>query len=333
MQENVFTFGAISIFFVSETGALAYLSGGGQTVDLDRIELAWLDRDGTTTALSLTPTDHPDARISPDGRSIAYTRDDNIWVFDLDRGTNQRLTFEGTGHHDPVWSPDGERIAFTSSREEGRDRDIYVKGVDGRSDAEWLGGWEGAQYAADWLDDGTITVYTRETAGDQADIYAFRVGSGEDPIPLLRADWNEMSPRVSPDGTLMAYVSNETGESHVFVRGFPDMTGRWQVSESRGTGPVQWAPDGSAILYSDAQTGGVVRAAIEREPTFRVIERTRLTDAPTGQLRDAHPDGQRFLITRPVGAENLQNETQEELTVVANWLTELRARLGEEGGG
>lgn len=218
-------------------------------MDLTRVELAWVGLDGSEEGLLLDPTDHPDVRISPDARQIAYTRDDHIHLFDLDRGTNQRLTFEGENHHDPVWSPDGRTLAFASVRPEGRGQtDIYVKAVDGRSAAEWVAGLEGQDYPADWLPDGTLTLFRRANVGAPADIYMARTGSGEDPVPLLRADWDETAPKLSPDGALMAYVSDETGEPHVFVREFPDMRGRWQVSAAPAVAPLVWSRDGRALF-------------------------------------------------------------------------------------
>ncbi len=262
---------------------------------------------------------------------MAYTRDFQIYLYDLDRGTNQRFTYEGENHHDPVWSPDGRRIAFTSTRE-GRESDIYVKDVDGRSPAEWAVGLDGLQYASQWLEGDSLVVFDRETAGGETDILLAPVDSTGEAVPLLRADWNETSPRVSPDGRLLAYVSNETGESHVYVREFPSMAGRWQVSAGPAYGPLIWSRESDAIYYHDQPEGdptNVVRAELQLDPTLQVLSRTVITEEP-GRARDMHPDGRRLLVTRPVGVA-ASEELQADLMVVANWFTQLRERLGEDG--
>jgi eukaryotic-like serine/threonine-protein kinase len=328
VQENVYTIGAISFFALSESGSLAYLGGAGGSIDVSDMRFGWLEMDGATAPIPLDPTDHTDARVSPDGRHIVYTRGGFLYVFDLDRGTNQRLTFEGDNYHDPVWSPDGRRIAFTADRPDGRGPgDVYVKDVDGRSRAEWVVGFEGQQYPTEWLEDGTLVLFSREQMGAQTDVYMARMGSDDGPVPLLRADWDESSPRVSPDRRLMAYTSEETGERHVFVREFPGMTGRWQVSARPAWGPLVWAPDGRAIFYQDQESNRVIRADLEHEPTLRVVNRTELSTEPVLTLRDIHPDGQRLLVTHAAGAAP-PGEAEVQLLVVANWFTELRNRLG-----
>lgn len=69
------------------------------------------------------------AKFSPDGRLVAYVRDNDLYVFDLAAHTERRLTTDGDANHingtsDWVyeeefgvrdafsWSPDGSRIAF-----------------------------------------------------------------------------------------------------------------------------------------------------------------------------------------------------------------------------
>jgi hypothetical protein len=125
----------------------------------------------------------------------------------------------------------------------------------------------------------------------------------------------------------MAYTSDETGSRHVFVREFPGMGGRWQVSANPAIGPLAWTPEGDAIFYQDEGQNRIIRADLELEPTLQVLNRAELTERWVGDLRDIHPDGQRLLITRAVGADALE-DAEAQLFVVANWLTELRNRLG-----
>ena len=63
------------------------------------------------------------ARPSPDGKRLAFTALDKVWVMDLPRGTPRRLTSttRGLGEHSPVWSPDGRYIAYVTWTDQGGD--------------------------------------------------------------------------------------------------------------------------------------------------------------------------------------------------------------------
>jgi hypothetical protein len=66
--------------------------------------------------------------------------------------------------------------------------------------------------------------------------------------PLLNATFNELSARVSPDGRLLAFVSDETGRNEVYVQAFPDPGAKVQVSIDGGLQPV-WRPGTREIVY------------------------------------------------------------------------------------
>ncbi|HSJ65631.1 MAG TPA: amidohydrolase family protein [Gemmatimonadaceae bacterium] len=77
-------------------------------------------------------------RTSPDGRRIAFTALDKLWVMDLPAGSPRRLTntASGVGEHDPVWSPDGRYIAYVTWTEEGGS--LQRVRADGRGSSERL---------------------------------------------------------------------------------------------------------------------------------------------------------------------------------------------------
>lgn len=68
----------------------------------------------SATAESVTWLRYP--AISPDGKSVAFTYKDDIWIVSTQGGTAKRFTNNKAYDYAPAWSPDGTRIAFASNR-------------------------------------------------------------------------------------------------------------------------------------------------------------------------------------------------------------------------
>lgn len=92
-------------------------------------------------------------------------------------------------------------------------------------------------------------------------------------------------PALSPDGRWLAFVSDETGYSEVYVTSFPDMTsGRWRVSTDGGVKPV-WTSSGR-LLYVD-RDGGRVVAQLEPEQDLQVwVSETSAAVPPASVIVD-----------------------------------------------
>jgi hypothetical protein len=130
----------------------------------------------------------------------------------------------------------------------------------------------------------------------------------------------------------MAYASNDTGGPfQVYVIPFPSGDGKWQVSPSGGFLP-RWRADGKEIFYvSAASVGKVVAVTVnESGSTIEVGTPRELFDSGV-QLDNWHsyavsPDGQRFLIPRPVSSfRNHGVPASSPITVVLNWTALLEA--------
>ncbi|HYV98520.1 MAG TPA: amidohydrolase family protein [Gemmatimonadaceae bacterium] len=55
-----------------------------------------------------------DAVPSPDGRRVAFSALDRVYVADLPNGSPRRLTTQDVGEYQPTWSPDGQSIAYVT---------------------------------------------------------------------------------------------------------------------------------------------------------------------------------------------------------------------------
>ncbi len=324
-------------YSVSANGVLVHRRG---TSGPGTYPAVWLSRDNETSNLLPEARTYVEARISPDGRRLAMTElnADNwdVWVYDLARGTRTRLTFEDGIEGPAVWSPDGSELIY-SSDVDGSD-DLFRKPADGSGDAVQLTHEELQIYVSDWSRDGRYVLALRIGQADEeagwasgADIGYIDLEEDGAFVPFLATPFQESEASFSPDGRWVAYQSNESGRSEVYVRPFPPAGGRWQVSDEGGA-YARWAKDGSELYYRTDE--GVMAVNIQVTGDGFGASRPRLiasgnfvgglggvtVGGMTFADYDVAPDG-RFVMFPSAGEEapNIQLAR-----VVVNWFPELR---------
>jgi len=77
-----------------------------------------------------------DASPSPDGKRLAFTALDKLYVMDLPAGPPRRLTTDSVHEQVPAWSPDGQWIAYVTWTDQGG----YIQKIrpDGRGKVQRL---------------------------------------------------------------------------------------------------------------------------------------------------------------------------------------------------
>jgi eukaryotic-like serine/threonine-protein kinase len=263
-------------------------------------------------------------RLSPDGRRIAMTlanagRSD-IWIYDLPSGPLTRLTTQGTLNDRPEWMPDGRAVLFRSNR--GALNALWLQPVDGAGDARQFFAMSNSKVDEGVVsNDGRYLLFQRDSTGVGDLWYATLTG---DTIarPIETTPVAEISGRFSPDGKWIAYSSSESGAAQVYVRPFPSLSVRYQVSLDGGGTPV-WSRDGRFIFYTSGRR--VMRASIVTQPSFIVTNRTLALDRlftfnGVHADFDVMPDGKTLLGLQPA-------DEDAQLIVVHNWQAELFARV------
>ena len=262
-------------------------------------------------------------RFSSDGSLIAATLGRDIWVVPVaEGGVPQRLTTDSVNSR-PEWLPDGRRVAFRSQR--GGGGVLRIVSVDGASadDAEVaVAGrvvWQG-----DFSPDGkSVVVRTGTQAG--ADIW-YRALNGDTTLkPFAVSPFVEHSPRFSPDGKWIAYVSDESGAIEVYVRAFPALGAARRISSSGGEEPM-WSRDGLGLFYREGQR--LMRVSLRTAPSLSVgASAMVLNDFGSGNSGhasyDISPDGRRVLMAR-VTPLNIQ------IVFVQGWLDEVKSRFAAQ---
>ena len=167
------------------------------------------------------------------------------------------------------------------------------------------------------------------TFNPSAMLAAFQLGlSGERKVrPFLPSDFYQGRFKVSPDGRWIAYQSTESGKHEIYLRSFPTLDQKRQVSNGSGRQPL-WRKDGKELFYltldGKLMTVDVQSGASLETGTPKLLFRTPIEGNPDlGQYAVA-ANGQRFLIMEPVreGAGSAIEEFQIEL----NWFSKLNTR-------
>ena len=139
------------------------------------------------------------------------------------------------------------------------------------------------------------------------DIWTFSARTGEGK-PYISTRFNESAAVLSPDGLSIAYASDESGRTQVYIERYPTHAGRRQVSTGGGYLPF-WRSDGRELFYvasgSEVMSVDLTNEASTPKPMFRL----------PGFSYDITHDGQRFLIDQPVD-DNFRSP----LTFVSNWM-------------
>jgi hypothetical protein len=116
----------------------------------------------------------------------------------------------------------------------------------------------------------------------------------------------------------MAYTSNESGRLEVYVSAFPQLGGKWQVSQNGGTEP-RWRSDGKELYFFDPDNRLLAAPVSAAGPNFQsgtpvILFQSRSMGARSLWRYDVARDGQRFLVNTP-----LPDETISPLTLLMNW--------------
>jgi serine/threonine protein kinase/Tol biopolymer transport system component len=221
--------------------------------------LTWFDRSGRKVGDLGPAGDYTQPRISPDGSRVAFSQPDkrtgnrDIWTIEIAGGATSRLTSHSANDWFPVWSPDSKQILFGSDRQGGVGMMPFLKTALDAGVAEApleLGASVVEASPTDWSRSGWMAFNGfPQTQGP--DIWVMNAAHGK-AFSFLATEFSDGVPRFSPEGKWIAYVSDETGQSEVYIRPFREgpagANDRIQVSTGGGDFPA-WSRNGNELFF------------------------------------------------------------------------------------
>ena len=317
LAEQVLTGGAPASsggFAVSQSGVLVYQAGR-----IEKSALVWLDRSGRELGTLGEPRGFSYLQLSPDQRHLAVslyddaTRTRDLWLYDTTRGGQTRLTFEPSDDFAAAWSPNGDRLAFIGFRAGDRSLNLYEKASTGAGEEKRLLDLEGIEIPTSWSPDGRFLLFQSQSPG--ADISVLPLAADAKVIPFANMRFTEGSAQFSPDGRWVAYSSDETGRTEVYIAPF-QRGGRREPISTDGAGSPRWRHDGKELFYIRGDDTLVAVAISLGESSVEVgaaqpLFQTRFRNAALPY--DVTRDG-RFLVNRSV-----DDASPTPISLVVNW--------------
>jgi TolB protein len=203
---------------------------------------------------------------SPDGASLAYVsfedRLPTVWVQMLKTGERHVLSAHAGVNQAPAWSPDGKKMALVLSTRDGN-LDIYVLDL-ATQQLTRITDDPGIDTEPQWSKDGQSIYFTSDRAGGPQ-IYKVGVKPGDKPRRLTFQGSYNARPRISPDESQLAFVTQDDGAYRIAtmdLRGHGDVQvltkGHFDVSPS-------FAPNGAVLIYASRDKGRGVLALVSAD--------------------------------------------------------------------
>lgn len=197
------------------------------------------------------PSDDKEPSWSPDGKKLVFasSRDgaarSDIWIVNADGTEPRRLTFGGTAQR-PAWCEGGTSIIFDAEGANGRE--LQMVRVTGENPETLPSKF--ASYA-DCSPAGDLVAFQRYVGKNvtEVSLLSLRDGTTRDFTTFGKRSG---SPRWSPDGTKLAFVSNKDGPQDLYVKEVSSgKIVRLTSSDAVESRPA-WSPDGSTIIFGAA---------------------------------------------------------------------------------
>jgi len=242
----------------------------------------------TDTAAMVTARQIRNPVVSPDGRRVAFTAFDRLWIQDLPDGTPRRVTAADVGEYHPNWSFDGRWLAW-ATWEDRVGGHIMKAQMTGRDAAPVQVTRAAALYTNPaWAPDGQRIVATRGAARDLKESSGFFFGSLGAQFVWVPSAGGEATLIAPTAGRDVAHFRRDEPD-RIYAYGGVLVSFRWDGTDIRrhlavvGPGaPTGGSPHQDELVYLPRRVFPVARDALPTEPGLGGPPAGLVMMAPTG---------------------------------------------------
>jgi Tol biopolymer transport system component len=187
----------------------------------------------------------------------------SLLIHGINNYTRELISGVNTWYENPAWSPDGQNLAFGMEETQSATGPLCYLDINASSsngeDKKCLSPNQYSDYP-NWSKDGLRIIFS---SGDslysgrkQRDLYIWDLGS-QDVIRLTNTSEAEISPKWSPDGSRLAFLSRREGEyNFTLYLANADGSNRIPVAGTGDISAFDWSPDGNRIVYTEMTGNG-----------------------------------------------------------------------------
>jgi Tol biopolymer transport system component len=228
--------------------------------------------------------------LSPDGKTLAFTRTKAAYVSDiyllpmskdlLPAGRPERLTFDGKRISGLAWTADGRSLVFASMR--GGRLELWRILSKPSSKPVRLMVTGDAPLNPAISRDGHRLVYAHGFGNFNIWRVSLQSKQPGQAVSLIASTRSEFHPRYSPDGKRIAFESDRSGSKEIWVSN-EDGSNAIQMTSfgNAWAGSPQWSPDGEKIVF-DCNVGGNFDIYVIKSQGGQPV---RLTTSPANHIR------------------------------------------------
>ena len=265
----------------------------------------------------------PGLAWSPDGKNIALAvkagERDAIMIIDVESGREQKLQFDMDGISSMAWSPDGNYLAFTGMKTPQSDIYLYtiatgeLKNLTGDifTDSDPIFSPDGKYiYFVSDRRDFTSSLKIPENfaidtfAYGHSDIYSLELSTNKVRRILNHPASAQTSPRLSPDGRTMLFLSDKNGINNIYSMDL--QTGKEEplTNSISGLYQLSLSVDGTRLIFSSLTESGfdifLMINPFERRMNVSELEPTEYIKMKSGLPREERP---KTIILQPLQSD------------------------------